>query len=46
MNQLVITSLVAPEGQTDTIAAFLLFQYVFMFLSSTVLTAVSIHFVS
>jgi len=46
VNQLVVTNLVAPEGKTDTIAAFLLFQYVFMFFSSTALTAVSLLFVS
>ncbi|KAL7411983.1 auxin efflux carrier [Mrakia frigida] len=46
VNQLVVTNLVAPEGKTDTIAAFLLFQYVFFFFSSTALTAVSLLFVS
>ncbi|KAL7412069.1 membrane transport protein-domain-containing protein [Mrakia frigida] len=53
--QLVVTQLQAPdEGKTDVLAAFprpssfsfLLAQYVFLFFSSTALTAVSLKFVS
>ncbi|KAL7282716.1 hypothetical protein ACG7TL_004190 [Trametes sanguinea] len=42
VNQLIVASLYAPDGNVDTLAAFLLVQYVFMFFSSSALTAVSL----
>ncbi|KAH9947206.1 auxin efflux carrier [Amylocystis lapponica] len=42
VNQLIVSSLYAPEGEVDTLAAFLLVQYVFMFFSSAALTAVAL----
>ncbi|THU82606.1 auxin efflux carrier [Dendrothele bispora CBS 962.96] len=42
VNQLVVSSLYAPDGNCDTLAAFLLIQYIFMFFSSAALTAVSL----
>ncbi|THH29877.1 hypothetical protein EUX98_g4308 [Antrodiella citrinella] len=35
VNQLIISSLYAPDGNVDTLSAFLLLQYVFMFFSSS-----------
>ncbi|CED85262.1 Auxin efflux carrier [Phaffia rhodozyma] len=46
LNQMVLTQLVAPEGGTDTLIAFLLPQYIFLFLASTVLTAVALNLIS
>ncbi|TFK94855.1 auxin efflux carrier [Polyporus arcularius HHB13444] len=42
VNQLIVASLYAPDGQVDTLAAFLLVQYIFMFFSSSALTAVAL----
>ncbi|CDO75204.1 hypothetical protein BN946_scf184794.g11 [Trametes cinnabarina] len=42
VNQLIVASLYSPDGNVDTLAAFLLVQYVFMFFSSSALTAVSL----
>ncbi|KDQ51714.1 hypothetical protein JAAARDRAFT_62400 [Jaapia argillacea MUCL 33604] len=42
VNQLIVSQLYAPEGECDTLSAFLLAQYVLMFLSSSALTAVSL----
>ncbi|KAI0832851.1 auxin efflux carrier [Trametes gibbosa] len=42
VNQLIVSSLYAPDGNVDTLSAFLLVQYVFMFFSSSALTAVSL----
>ncbi|KAJ3555880.1 hypothetical protein NM688_g2340 [Phlebia brevispora] len=35
VNQLIVSSLYAPEGDVDTLSAFLLIQYTFMFISSS-----------
>jgi hypothetical protein len=45
VNQLVITQLAAPDG-ADTLAAFLLPQYILLFVLSTALCAVALLFVS
>ncbi|TCD62952.1 Protein M3 [Steccherinum ochraceum] len=42
VNQLIVSSLYAPDGNVDTLSAFLLVQYVFMFFSSAALTAVAL----
>ncbi|KAI0650860.1 auxin efflux carrier [Trametes meyenii] len=42
VNQLIVSSLYSPDGNVDTLSAFLLVQYVFMFFSSSALTAVSL----
>ncbi|CAL1699953.1 unnamed protein product [Somion occarium] len=42
VNQLIVASLYSPDGNVDTLAAFLLVQYVLMFISSSALTAVSL----
>lgn len=42
VNQLIVSSLHAPDGNVDTLSAFLLVQYVFMFFSSSALTAVAL----
>ncbi|KAI0787320.1 auxin efflux carrier [Fomes fomentarius] len=42
VNQLIVASLYSPDGDTDTLAAFLLVQYVFMFVSSSAVTAVAL----
>ncbi|KAI0758156.1 auxin efflux carrier [Fomes fomentarius] len=42
VNQLIVASLYAPDGNTDTLAAFLLVQYIFMFFSSSAVTAVAL----
>ncbi|KAJ8489251.1 hypothetical protein ONZ51_g3042 [Trametes cubensis] len=42
VNQLIVSSLYAPDGDVDTLSAFLLVQYIFMFFSSSALTAVSL----
>ncbi|RPD67398.1 auxin efflux carrier [Lentinus tigrinus ALCF2SS1-6] len=42
VNQLIVASLYAPDGQVNNLAAFLLVQYVFMFFSSSALTAVAL----
>ncbi|PIL26001.1 hypothetical protein GSI_11755 [Ganoderma sinense ZZ0214-1] len=42
VNQMIVSSLYAPDGNVDTLSAFLLIQYIFMFIASAVLTAVSI----
>ncbi|KZO97956.1 hypothetical protein CALVIDRAFT_554062 [Calocera viscosa TUFC12733] len=40
VNQLVITQLYSPDGKADTLAAFLLVQYIFMFIGSSALAAI------
>ncbi|KZT62961.1 hypothetical protein CALCODRAFT_478853 [Calocera cornea HHB12733] len=40
VNQLVITQLYSPDGKADTLAAFLLVQYIFMFIGSAALAAI------
>jgi len=40
VNQLVITQLYSPDGKADTLAAFLLVQYIFMFVGSSALAAI------
>ncbi|KAE9390136.1 hypothetical protein BT96DRAFT_865823 [Gymnopus androsaceus JB14] len=42
VNQLIASSLYAPEGGVDTLTAFLVVQYTFMFISSTALTAIAL----
>ncbi|GBE80222.1 predicted protein [Sparassis crispa] len=42
VNQLIVSSLYAPGGEVDTLSAFLLVQYVLMFISSAALTAVAL----
>ncbi|KAH9854916.1 auxin efflux carrier [Lenzites betulinus] len=42
VNQMIVSSLYSPDGNVDTLSAFLLVQYVFMFFSSSALTAVSL----
>ncbi|KAI0659643.1 auxin efflux carrier [Cubamyces menziesii] len=42
VNQMIVSSLHAPDGNVDTIAAFYLAQYVFMIIGSSALTAVSL----
>ncbi|EPQ50561.1 hypothetical protein GLOTRDRAFT_66910 [Gloeophyllum trabeum ATCC 11539] len=42
VNQLIVASLYAPDGDVDTLSAFLLVQYVLMFFSSAALTAVAL----
>lgn len=42
VNQMIVASLYAPDGDVDTLSAFLLVQYVFMFFSSSALTAVAL----
>ncbi|KAH8096605.1 auxin efflux carrier [Cristinia sonorae] len=42
VNQLIVSSLYAPDGNVDTLSAFLLVQYIFMFFSSAALTAVAL----
>ncbi|KAH8096604.1 auxin efflux carrier [Cristinia sonorae] len=42
VNQLIVASLYAPDGNVDMYSAFFLVQYVIMFLSASVLTAVSL----
>ncbi|TFK52797.1 auxin efflux carrier [Heliocybe sulcata] len=42
VNQLIAASLYATDGDVDTLSAFLLVQYVLMFLSSSALTAVAL----
>ncbi|KAJ3800764.1 auxin efflux carrier [Lentinula aff. detonsa] len=42
VNQLVVANLYAPEGGMDTLTAFLVVQYTFMFFSSTALTAIAL----
>ncbi|KAK1221290.1 Protein M3 [Marasmius sp. AFHP31] len=42
VNQLIVSSLYSPDGELDTLTAFLLVQYFFMFFSSAALTAVSL----
>ncbi|KAI0337946.1 hypothetical protein BDW22DRAFT_1363533 [Trametopsis cervina] len=42
VNQLIVASLYAPEGEVDTLAAFLLVQYVIMFFSSSAITAIAL----
>ncbi|KAH8092466.1 auxin efflux carrier [Cristinia sonorae] len=42
VNQLIVSSLYAPDGNVDTLSAFLLVQYIFMFFSSSALTAVAL----
>ncbi|TFK52795.1 auxin efflux carrier [Heliocybe sulcata] len=42
VNQLIVASLYAPDGDVDTLSAFLLVQYVLMFISSAALTAVAL----
>ncbi|CAL1699951.1 unnamed protein product [Somion occarium] len=42
VNQLIVASLYSPDGDVDTLAAFLLVQYTFMFFSSSALTAVAL----
>ncbi|PIL31236.1 hypothetical protein GSI_05934 [Ganoderma sinense ZZ0214-1] len=42
VNQLIVASLYSPDGNVDTLSAFLLVQYIFMFFSSSALTAVAL----
>ncbi|KAI1789735.1 auxin efflux carrier [Ganoderma leucocontextum] len=42
VNQMIVASLYAPDGNVDTLSAFFLIQYIFMFVASAILTAVSI----
>ncbi|KAF8513481.1 auxin efflux carrier [Gautieria morchelliformis] len=42
VNQLIVSQLYAPDGNVDTLSAFLLVQYILMFFSSAALTAVSL----
>ncbi|CDO68782.1 hypothetical protein BN946_scf184989.g48 [Trametes cinnabarina] len=42
INQMIVSSLHAPDGNVDTIAAFYLVQYLFMIISSSALTTVSL----
>ncbi|RPD67397.1 auxin efflux carrier [Lentinus tigrinus ALCF2SS1-6] len=42
VNQLIVSLLYSPDGQVDTLSAFLLVQYIFMFFSSSALTAVAL----
>ncbi|KDQ53709.1 hypothetical protein JAAARDRAFT_182830 [Jaapia argillacea MUCL 33604] len=42
INQLIVSQLYSPDGECDTLSAFLLVQYALMFLSSSALTAVSL----
>ncbi|KAI0742846.1 auxin efflux carrier [Daedaleopsis nitida] len=42
VNQMIVSSLYAPDGNVDTLSAFLLVQYVFMLISSAALTSVSL----
>ncbi|GJE87345.1 auxin efflux carrier [Phanerochaete sordida] len=42
VNQMIVASLYAPDGDVDTLSAFLLVQYIFMFFSSSALTAVAL----
>ncbi|CCL99484.1 uncharacterized protein FIBRA_01502 [Fibroporia radiculosa] len=42
VNQLIVSSLYSPDGDVDTLSAFLLVQYVGMFFSSAALTAVAL----
>ncbi|EIW56528.1 uncharacterized protein TRAVEDRAFT_49354 [Trametes versicolor FP-101664 SS1] len=42
VNQMIVSSLHAPDGNVDTMAAFFLIQYVFMIIGSSVLTTISL----
>ncbi|KIP06170.1 hypothetical protein PHLGIDRAFT_128453 [Phlebiopsis gigantea 11061_1 CR5-6] len=42
VNQMIVASLYAPGGDVDTLSAFLLVQYVFMFFSSSIITAIAL----
>ncbi|RPD77175.1 auxin efflux carrier [Lentinus tigrinus ALCF2SS1-7] len=42
VNQMIVSSLYAPDGDVDTLSAFLLVQYVFMSIASAALTAVAL----
>ncbi|KAI0369267.1 hypothetical protein BV20DRAFT_968125 [Pilatotrama ljubarskyi] len=42
VNQMIVSSLHAPDGNVDTMSAFFLVQYVFMIIGSSALTAVSL----
>ncbi|KAI1795059.1 auxin efflux carrier [Ganoderma leucocontextum] len=42
VNQLIVASLYSPDGNVDNLSAFLLVQYIFMFFSSSALTAVAL----
>ncbi|KAI0670252.1 auxin efflux carrier [Trametes maxima] len=42
VNQLIVSSLHAPDGNVDTISAFFLVQYVFMIIGSSALTTISL----
>ncbi|PCH40729.1 auxin efflux carrier [Wolfiporia cocos MD-104 SS10] len=42
VNQLIVSSLYSPDGDVDTLSAFLLVQYVVMFFSSAALSAVAL----
>ncbi|PIL37564.1 hypothetical protein GSI_01258 [Ganoderma sinense ZZ0214-1] len=42
VNQLIVASLYSPDGNVDNLSAFLLVQYIFMFISSSALTAVAL----
>ncbi|KAK7689417.1 hypothetical protein QCA50_007209 [Cerrena zonata] len=42
VNQLIVASLYSPDGNVDTLAAFLLVQYGFLFFSSSALTAIAL----
>ncbi|EIN11116.1 auxin efflux carrier [Punctularia strigosozonata HHB-11173 SS5] len=42
VNQLIVSQLYSPDGNVDTLSAFLLVQYALMFFSSSALTAVSL----
>ncbi|EJF62213.1 auxin efflux carrier [Dichomitus squalens] len=42
VNQLIVASLYAPDGNVDNLSACLLVQYIFMFIASSALTAVAL----
>ncbi|KAJ3004934.1 hypothetical protein NUW54_g4570 [Trametes sanguinea] len=42
VNQMIVSSLHAPDGNVDTMSAFYLVQYIFMIISSSALTTVSL----
>ncbi|KAK0452080.1 uncharacterized protein EV420DRAFT_691123 [Desarmillaria tabescens] len=42
VNQLIVTQLYAKDHDLDTLSVFLLFQYIFMFVSTATITAVTL----